>query len=172
MRIKIIVVLIVSFLLFSCADRNDVKKLEKEVADLQATVYQLQWDMTSGKFGSVAYITPGSEDYAIIKSDLGYMVLSLDDVQPYANGCRITLCIGNLTSAQVDGAKAMLEWGSVDDKGMPLNESARLRAISFSQTLHPGAWTNVSVVLEGVPPTDLRFVRLKQFHHTSISLDE
>ena len=172
MRVKIIVVLVVSILISGCADRNDIKKLKREVADLQATVSQLQWDITFGKFESVAYITPGSDGYAIIKSDLGYMVVSLDDVQPYANGCRITLCIGNLTSAQVDGATAKLEWGSVDDKGTPLNGYARSRDISFSQALRPGAWTNVPVVLEGVPPTDLGFVRVKHFHHASISLEE
>jgi hypothetical protein len=119
---------------------------------------------------STAFLTPGSEGYAIVQTDLGRMTVSLENIQPYANGSRVTLCFGNLTSATVNDVKLKLEWGSVDAKGSPKNESARSRDVSFTQSLRAGAWTNVSVVLDGVPPQDLGFVRVKQISHTGISL--
>jgi hypothetical protein len=94
----------------------------------------------------------------------------LVNVQPYANGTRVTLRFGNLLSATINGAKAKLEWGSVDAKGSPKNESAQSREVSFTESLRAGAWTNVQVVLEGVPATELGFVRVRDLTHVGINL--
>ena len=119
---------------------------------------------------AIAYLTPGSAGYSVIRTDLGPMTVSLENVQAYANGSRITLQFGNLTSATVNGARVKVEWGSVDAKGSPNNESARSRDVTFTQALRSGRWTNAPIVLEGVPPTELGFVRIKQFGHSGIVL--
>lgn len=119
---------------------------------------------------AIAYLTPGAAGYSVIRTDLGPMTVSLENVQAYANGSRITLQFGNLTSATVNGAKVKVEWGSVDAKGSPNNESARSRDVTFTQALRSGRWTNAPIVLEGVPPTELGFVRVKEFGHSGIVL--
>jgi uncharacterized protein DUF3251 len=119
---------------------------------------------------AIAYLTPGGEGYTVIQTDLGRVTVKLVNVQPYANGSRVTIQFVNLMSATINGAKAQLEWGSVDNKGSPKNESAKSREVKFGEDLRAGAWTNVQVVLEGVPPTDLGFVRVRDFTHAGITL--
>ncbi|MBI1748057.1 MAG: DUF3251 domain-containing protein [Acidobacteria bacterium] len=164
-----------------CADPKAVAALEKRATDLEAqvttlksSVEALERDKSFDKFlkdiDSIAYLTPGSDGYSTIQTDLGRVTVMLVNVQPYANGTRVTLCFGNLLSAAINGAKATLEWGAVDEKGTPKNDSARSREVKFAESLRAGAWTNVQVVLEGVPPTDLGFVRVKDMTHTGISL--
>jgi outer membrane murein-binding lipoprotein Lpp len=180
-RIRVATILGLLCLAGGCADRTQVATLEKKAADLEsqvealkASVQQLQqqksFDQLLRDLDSVAYLTPGSNGYSIVQTDLGRMTVALENVQPYANGTRITLRFGNLTSATVNGAKARVEWGSADAKGVPKNETARSRDVSFSESLRAGTWTNVLVVLEGVPPTELGFVRIKDVTHTGISL--
>ena len=60
--------------------------------------------------------------------------------------------------------------GGLDEKGSPKDESQRSRDFSFTEALRGGAWTNVPVVLEGVPPTELGYVRIKDVGHTGIRL--
>lgn len=164
-----------------CVDRGQMTALEKRVADLEtraeelkASVSQLESNMTLNdirrNMDDEAYLTPGAEGYSTIQTDLGRMTLSLDNVQPYANGTRVTLRFGNLTSATVNGAKANVEWGSVNERGLPIYGSTKSRQVSFSESLRAGAWTSVQVVLEGVPPTELGFVQVKGVTHTGISL--
>jgi hypothetical protein len=118
----------------------------------------------------VAYLTPGEEGYSVVKSDIGAITVSLKDVKPYANGSRITLQFGNILNATITGVKAKLEWGSVDAKGIPKNETQKSREITFSKSLRSGSWTKISVVLERVPPSDLGFVRVRELKHTGIIL--
>lgn len=164
-----------------CSDRDQVASLGKKVAVLESQVKALKISVQSLEQeqsldrlmrdeDSIVYLTPGSEGYSIVQADLGRLTVMLQDIQPYANGTRITLRFGNLTSATINGAKATMEWGSVDTKGHPKNDTARSRDVSFSQSLRAGAWTHVQVVLEGVPPAELGFVRVKNVTHAGISL--
>jgi hypothetical protein len=119
----------------------------------------------------MAYLTPGADGYSVIRGDLGVMTVSLQNIEPYANGSRVTLQFGNLTSATINGAKVKVEWGTVDGKGVPNNDTAKSRDITFTQSLGAGRWTNAQVVLEAVPPTDLGFVRIREFGHSGISMN-
>lgn len=140
---------------------NKVLKDEIEMAKFQADI--LDWDR-------IAFMKPGNDGYTTIRFDLGVLTVKLADVKPYANGSKITLNFGNLTSAKVDGLRAKLDWGKVDEKGNPQNDKAKSREVSFSEALMPGAWTSTELVLEGIPPTELGFVRLKEVGHRAISL--
>src|ERR1700682_1459294 len=117
-----------------CAEGGRVATLEKRTAELESTAKTLKasvdrvdrdksFDQFIREAASVAYLTPGSDGYSVIQMDLGHMTVMLRNVQPYANGTRITLRFGNLTSATINGAKAKLEWGRVDSKGTPDNDN-------------------------------------------------
>ncbi len=130
------------------------------------------WKDLLQSFNEIAYLTPGEEGYSIIRTNLGAITVSLKNVQPYANGSRVTLQFGNTLGATIDGLKAKVEWGSVDSKGSPKNETERSKEIAPAKSLAPGTWTNVSVVLDGISPIDLGFVRVKEVHHTGIRLKQ
>ncbi len=141
--------------------------LESELTNLKEKI-ELQ-QMLSG-WDKVAYLTPGAEGYSLVKSDLGNLTVSIVNVRPYANGSKITLQFGNLTSATIDGLKTKLEWGPVDKDGMPKNAESKSRDVVFNEPLISGSWTNSDVVLEGIPPTDLGFVRLRDVGHRGVKL--
>lgn len=161
--------------LAGCTDQQRVAELEAQVTSLKVSLELLHRDRELEKMiqglDEMAYLTPGAEGYSIIQTDLGRMTVQLDDVQSYANGSRVTLRFGNPLSASINGAKAVLEWGGVDEKGTPKNDSAHSREVTFSKKLLAGYWTTVPVVLEGVQPVELGFVRVKNLTHTGISLN-
>lgn len=180
-RLPLVVLVVLASLSSSCADPKQVSALDKRASELEADVQTLKasvkqleqqksFDELFKDLNAVAYLTPGTEGYSVIETDLGRVTVMLVNVQPYANGSRVTLRFGNLLNATINGAKAKLEWGSVDSKGSPQNESARSRDVSFTESLRAGGWTNVPVVLEGVPATELGFVRVRDLSHTGISL--
>lgn len=167
--------------LSACVDNSKVSLLETQFADLQKRIASLENEVEATKqqtslnnaikrFESVAYLTPGSDGYSVVKSDLGVLTISLKNVQPYANGSKVTLNFGNVVYANINGLKAKVEWGAVGKDGLPDNENARSREVTFSESLRPGTWTSVSVVLEAVPPNELGFVRVRDVTHTGINL--
>ncbi|MWV55308.1 DUF3251 domain-containing protein [Chlorobium phaeovibrioides] len=166
-----------ALLLAGCDQSSKVKtletkvaSLEKELADLKQTIELNQFNQMLSGFDKVAYLTPGSDGYSLVKSDLGVLTVSIANIAPYANGSKVTLQFGNLSAATIDGLKAKLEWGAVDKNGMPNNENAKSRDVSFNESLISGSWTNSNVVLEGVPPQELGFVRLRDINHRGIKL--
>jgi hypothetical protein len=121
-------------------------------------------------FDRIAYLRPGDSGYSTIRYDLGVLTVELADITPYANGSKVSLRFGNPLSSTVNGLKATLEWGKMDESGSPDNDSAKSKDVTFNEPLQAGAWTTASVVLDGVPPTDLGFVRVKAVTHTGIRL--
>ena len=173
-RWHLAIMFLASALLAACVKDERVAPLEAKVASLEKEIEQLQFqlrlqDETKGWDG-IAYLTPGSSGYSVIRMDLGNLTVSLEDIAPYANGSKIKLLFGNLTSATIEGLKAKIEWGSVDEKGVPKNKEAKAREVKLTESLIPGNWNKMEVVLEGVPPSALGFVRVREVGHQAIRL--
>lgn len=151
--------------LSSLQKQHDDLKLKYELLEQRVDMSQMikDWD-------GIAYLTPGSTGYSVVKMELGNLTVSLADIRSYANGSKVALQFGNLSSATIDGLKAKLEWGPVSSEGTPNNKEAKTREVTFSESLSPGAWSRVEVVLEGVPPAALGFVRVRDVSHRAIRL--
>lgn len=157
------------------------KELNKEIQVLRSELRMLESDMRSlkqkvtlndlmNRIEGVAYLTPEASGYSILKTDLGVLTVSLQNVQPYANGSKVTLRFGNVISATVNGLKGTVEWGSIGKDGSQIPESVKSREVQFAELLRPGSWTNVDVVLEGTVPAELGFVRVRDLTHHGIRL--
>jgi hypothetical protein len=174
MNLKIVSIIVTTLIAAGCNQPNQVAPLETKLAVLEKKIEELEFqvrlnaDMKS--WDEVAYLTPGSNGYSVVKMDLGNLTVSFANVVPYANGSKVSLLFGNLTSATIDGLKAKIEWGSVNEKGHPNNSTAKSRDVSLNESLAPGAWNKTEVVLEGVPPANLGFVRVKEVGHQAIKL--
>ena len=140
--------------------QNQVKEL-KSAKELNDIVKEID---------RIAYLTPGAEGYSTLRFDLGILTVQMVDVQAYANGSKVTLRFGNTLSSSINGLKATIEWGAVDEKGMPLSLDMKKKTMTFSETLRSGAWTGVQVILEGRSPANLGYVRVKDVSHTGIQL--
>lgn len=146
---------------------TQVTELEAELKALKETVAMNEvlrdWE-------KIAYLTPGDGGYSLVKSDVGILALSIENIIPYASGSKVTLRFGNLTAATINGLKARIDWGAVDEKKLPINNNTRSRDISLNESLVSGSWTSSTVVLDGVPPGDLGFVRIRDVGHSGIRL--
>lgn len=175
------VVVFLTVLLSACAREAQVTELEKRISAMEGEAKTLRNEINDLKaeasfreslqdWEGIAYMTPGADGYSLIKTDLGPLTVMLVNIQPYASGSKVTLRFGNLTSATIDGLKGKVEWGSVDKKGVPKNSEAKSRDIALNEALLSGSWTNATIVLEGVPPAELGFVRLRGVGHRGVRL--
>lgn len=164
-----------------CNQQTNLSDVEQRISRLESSLSELQKEHANLKrsvelselfrsWEGVAYLTPGSTGYAIVQMDLTKLTVGLSNIQPYANGSKVTLQFGNLSSATIDGLKATIEWGPVDKDGTAINKEAKSRDVSFNEALYPGTWNNSEVILEGVPPTALGFVRVKEVSHRAIRM--
>ena len=149
--------------------------LRHQIDSIKDVIGNLNWKQSMNEFSQnvegIAYLTPGSNGYSIIKTDIGLITVSLEDIKPYANGSRITLSIGNLTSATINGAKINIDWGTVNAKGNPNNATQKSKEYAFNKSLNAGAWTVEKIVLEEIPQSELGYVRVYDFKHTGIRLN-
>lgn len=157
------------------AQQNEELKAKLSVMEgLASEVAQMKrshdWEKIVRDFDKVAYLTPASDGYATVRYDLGALTISFANVEPYANGSRVTLMFGNPLSASINGLQAKIEYGAVDENGMPQNEEGKSKDLSLSETLAGGAWTSVPIILEGIPTDKLGFVRIRDVKHSGISL--
>jgi hypothetical protein len=114
-----------------------------------------------------AEFDPAEASYQRIDANVGTFAVSLDDVRPFADGVRVTLKLGNLSSATFNGAKLSLSY----NKRMPAqgaenyaNEistwfgSLKTQEQTISSALQPGRWNPVHVVLPAIEPKDFGYL--------------
>lgn len=82
-----------------------IEALEKISA---SATQQAEWRDLVSDVAGVAYLTPGSQGFSAIKSSIGMLMVSMENVVPYANGSRVTLSIGNPLAASLEGMKLSL----------------------------------------------------------------
>jgi hypothetical protein len=73
--------------------------------------------------------------YDRVDTSVGPLLLRLDNVEPYENGVKLTLALGNVHSAAFEGFELGLQWAEGNKRQ------------AFLETLLPGRWTAVPVLL-------------------------
>ena len=178
-RTSISLIAIAVFLTSGCIRDSKTEEIEKdlavavrELASLRDRVRELETqrsiDQLFEDIDKTAYLTPGSRGYDTIRHDLGVLTISLRNVVEYANGAKVTLQLGNPLASKINGLEANIEYGRIDEEGTPINDTAKSKSVTFVESLEPGSWTYVSVVLDGVPSSELGFLRLKDITHRGI----
>jgi hypothetical protein len=146
-------------------------ELEKKVSDLQQTQEGFKFDIEFLKNRAEsltaldqqsqphsATFSPSEKGLQIIHYDSGYLLVSLQDVKPYANGYKATFHFGNPLQVTLAGADVELKWGPKRQKDMKITDwAARFRSAkqSLTQNLLPGSWNPVEVILVPASPDDV-----------------
>lgn len=198
MKTPAVLLLVALLVLPACTDKKDIVSLRHDLENAQGRVAELEkqtgelktalgnvsalaiavsqlkesqdWEKIARQLDDTAYLTPASREYTVVRHDMGYLTVSFEDVEPYANGSRITLRFGNPLSAAINGLSSTIEYGPTNEKGFPTGVGEKSKRVSFIETLHGGSWTNIQVVLDGIPVEKLGFVRLRDLKHTGIVL--
>jgi len=174
-------IILVFLLLIGCIENKNVNELkqdldsaklkitelETQLKNIENRILNLEFQNTKNNIDDVAYLTPGSKILQNIRFGLGNLTVLIKDITPYANGSKVTLRFGNILSAQIHGLKVKIEYGMVDEKG---ETSQKSKEVTFNEILQSGSWTDVNVILDGIPSEKLSFVRLKEVTYRGITL--
>jgi len=138
-----------------------VDKLEQTISGDEGTIMALQADMAGY---SKATLDPAQRTYARLDANIGTFAVVLTDVRPFADGVRVRLNLGNLTSATFTTATLALKYG----RRPPVDYSAwdawkaslREKKESVTEKLLPNHWNPVQLVLPGIEPKDFGYLEV------------
>jgi len=167
-----------------------LKTLEAKLPNLDLKVAELQFKLSQLEF-KVSQLE-NSEKSAIfdptrlsifqrIQTQNGTFLLSIESVEPYLDGVRVSMDIGNPSAANYDGFSLKAKWGGREPEfGLTpealkawnsWHQSLRSGEFSFTNTLSTATWNRVSFILSPAPPTQFGYLELSMFTKT-VSLRE
>ncbi|MGH9718508.1 MAG: hypothetical protein ACRD4R_17505 [Candidatus Acidiferrales bacterium] len=155
------------------AMQQEIEALKTEVASLQRSMATSQSDalklslrvfqLESDKHQTVD-LDLTSRNYLRIDTDQGMFLVAVQNVEPYLDGYKITLDVGNTSSATFHGFKLHSEWNTKYDWTHYTEASfdswqkeTRKRDDSFPEVLYPGRWNAVEVLLPSTSAGQLGF---------------
>jgi hypothetical protein len=160
--------------------QSDVKVLRTEVSNLRKQVFQLSSKLS--RYESLS-LDPTEKGYGRIDTTSGFFLISVRDTKPYLDGYRISLAIGNPSSARYDGFKLKLSWqapfperqdGESDDQYSKRTEqwSQNEHAKEFTsiETLHPASWNTVSVVISPASAEEVKMLQIDSMETDRVML--
>jgi len=118
-----------------------------------------------------AYVDVNSKSFSTAKSEEGTFLVSCQGVEPYLEGYKVHLQIGNPTMLTVDNAKLTIEWGisevasAKSDSAKGINDptawvsnwkkSLHQTTTTLNESLRPGFWNDVEVIVSPAKADEL-----------------
>ena len=154
--------ILLSLFLISCQgneSQNQLSQISQELLSLRLEVSMLKITATS-MAASMAELDPTQKSFSVVMTNNGHLLMSCEDIQPYGDGQKLTLRIGNpydmtysgfsLTCrygtrppevpAASDSTSAMLDWLIAHRKWRETLKEAKKE---FGDKLYPGSWNKV-----------------------------
>lgn len=136
---------------------SKISKLDDRVSELDGRADIAELVQKQGKTAAFDPSEPKS-GFSKIESSTGYFLVSLENVQPYLDGQRVTLQIGNPLSVTYSGFKIKAIWSArlptfgvadpeFSKKRKAWRDSKRQKEIALTQDLRPGTWNRISFVV-------------------------
>lgn len=171
-----------------------IETMEQEVRELRRSLDSIAEQVTTGTaawrladslrwtlqgkdlataLSNFAILDPAvTDDFHTLRSRYGPLTFSVASVGPQADGSRLVLLIGNLTTATIEGGTLRIQWGPRADATRSDEWLSRLLTddFSFTERLEPGAWNEVPISLPRVPPQGLGHLRISILELPSIVL--
>jgi hypothetical protein len=147
-----------------------IESLEKKVADLESAM-EANADLI-GQYGSEIYrlkhaeaeLDPASPDkYQRIETAVGPLLVSLGKAEPYLDGYKVQLQIGNPLAAQFSGFTVSTFYAPRQRKDEKFLEWIRKRKgkdFVFTQTLISSRWNIVELIFPDVTPDAFGYLKV------------
>jgi hypothetical protein len=158
-----------AFIVSGCEEVSKIAKLEQDLLETKSEIEKIDQKILFKELEEKAVtLNLGDKGFAPLKFNLGIIVVSLENIESYGNGSKVTINFGNIQSATIVGLKATLTWNKV--KGQKTDVLYNEKQISLNKDLLPGRWTKISVILEHLPPKDFEFLSISDLSSTGIKL--
>lgn len=147
-----------------------VIKLE---SDVRGEVFSLRQSFCGAK---IATLDPASKGYSSVSTDKGVFLFSVDGAEPFLDGHKIILKIGNPMNMTFLGFKLKVRYGkrppafpsfeAGDTNAVAIlqkweqdwqawEKTVRKTEFSFTDSLQPGAWNKIDFILRETKPEDV-----------------
>jgi hypothetical protein len=126
-----------------------------------------------------ATFSPSEKGFSAIHTDYGVFLVSLQNVQQYANGYKVTLNLGNPQNLNFTGVKLGLRWGPEMPKegfekvsgGYKAWQSRfRKSEEKISRTIAGGRWNPVEVILAPASADEIGMIEVTSIETDQVSL--
>jgi hypothetical protein len=146
---------------------KQVAELEKRIDTLEGALAATELRITQmANQDRPVPLHPDSKGYSKIQTDLGPLLVSTEDVQPYLDGYKLKCSIGNPGSGDQVGCKVSLIWGPAFDSALGSTNfetylarwksQQRTNVTEILTPLIAGAWNPVDLVIAPAKPDELR----------------
>jgi hypothetical protein len=107
---------------------------------------------------------------ARLDSEVGFFLVRIAKVEPYLDGYRINVDIGNPQSATYGGVTLITTWGrgirsmgttNVLDAMEKWSQGLKTNKTELTEDLLPATWNNVSIILSPATPDSLQDVTMR-----------
>lgn len=138
--------------------KSEIRSIRSELTSLktESAIMQVNIDSLAT---SAASVSEGG-GYGIARTQHGPIAISLDGIDPYLDGYRVTLSFGNPTTATFNGADVEVEWGLPwNTKGRTYDQirtSRKKKRFSTLKHFQPGSYTLVEVSLTPATPEEVK----------------
>lgn len=147
------------FIFFVIYQQTEIERIKERIKE---RIWVTVWSKVKDSFvlrREWAGFDPGSsKGYRRINTMSGFFLIDLERVEPYLNGVRVHIKIGNLMFATFHGFKLKVKWQEtldfIDEREMKEEE------ISFTESLKAGHWNRIDFVLSPADPTKLGYLGL------------
>jgi len=150
---------------------NRIDKLEKDLRSARIDIGASRFRISNlEQQYSTAQFDPASKGFQRVDANFGSFAVSLDDVKQFADGVKVRLNIGNLSSATFAGAKLSLRYGprqpdpnaeNYADAYSAWSEAVKSKDEDISQEIRPANWNPVQIALPGIAESKFGFLEVK-----------
>jgi hypothetical protein len=175
--ISLVALIISSVALFStkdnsAKDNNDAKQLNTRLERIETTtgvldkrIDKVTSDITDLqiKGWTFAQLNTSTKDYSVLQNDLGKFLISVQNVEKYANGYKLTLNIGNPNAITFNNVLATFSYGTPYDKSKDWKvwlDSLKTSQAYISKPLLAATWNRVVVVVAPAKEEDIGFITI------------
>jgi hypothetical protein len=158
-------------------------QLEGRFDDLLGEVNALQFQALdfARTTGTTTTLDPSEKGFGCLNTDTGKFLLACDDVQPYLDGQKLKVRIGNPNAASYSGFTLNVKWGQKEPEPPSMAEDnnkwvkdykewkredakwmtgLQSKEISFTDNLKAGTWHSVDLVLSPAGSGDLGYIEI------------
>ena len=180
---RILIILIAINLLFGCGKKeiqnnispnpelseNNNSKIELLEQRIKTLEDKKEIDDFVNSFNRVVFIKIGTKEFQPIQTSVGFITVSIRDIQPFASGSKIHLDFGNPTSAGLK-IKFKIDYGSFNKDGSIKKEVEKTKDVNVVDTIKSASWNKTEVILEGLPNNELGYIRIHDLESPEIIL--
>ena len=153
---------------------NVIQYFSDRLAAHQAAISNVTWQVVllnlKSQDNEAVFDAANSTGFSRINTDSGFFLVALKNVEPYLDGYRISLDVGNPLSATYKNLKFNVSWGKKYDSKESANDpnayqkwvsTLHTKEISVVDDLAAGAWNKVQLVLSPAKSDELGYISIK-----------